>query len=510
MRRISMIRMKIGRSAPVGLATLLLALAGCLPIMPAGPVGVSTAAPVPASGLAGELAAIFADPVLAHAHIGAVFQSATTGETIFSLDSDRMFIPASNVKLLTGAVALTTLGPDYRFQTTVSLGGPVRGGVLEGPLVITGTGDPTFSDRFLPEARDAFRAWADSLKARGITRVAGGVIAVDTAFRGPPLGTGWAWDDLPAGYAAEYSALQFNENAIRVDVFPSSTTMSPAVVVLSPATQYVRVFNDTRTLPAGSFTAVRLERDPASSSIILIGDIAEDSDGLTEEVAVRDPVLYAATVIRETLREQGVWVEGPVLRYSPTDPSTAAVGAGTPAFVHLSPPLSEILAGTLKPSQNLIAESLLMAVGREIRGEGSAAAGVAAVDSLLRAWNIPDIRMRMVDGSGLSRYNLASPALLAAVLEKMDQSPYRDAWLAALPVSGWDGTLATRMRGPPLADRVVAKSGTLTGIRSLSGYLTTMSGERIIFSTMVNNHLQTGAVVDGVVEAALEAIATSR
>src|SRR5690606_2086949 len=111
--------------------------------------------------------------------------------------------------------------------------------------------------------------------------------------------------------------------------------------------------------------------------------------------------------------------------------------------------------------------------------------------------------MRMADGSGLSRYNLASPALLASLLERMDDSPYRDAWLSSLAVAGRDGTLAGRMRDPPLVDRVLAKSGTLSGIRSLSGYLTTSSGERIVFSTMVNNHLQTGAVVDGVVESAL-------
>jgi D-alanyl-D-alanine carboxypeptidase/D-alanyl-D-alanine-endopeptidase (penicillin-binding protein 4) len=361
----------VARLTRRALLSLVLAIAGCAPaagIPATGPGPV----PVPASDLAGRLAAIFADPVISHAHIGVLFRSLDTGETLYELEAEKMFIPASNVKILSGAAALATLGPDYRYRTTVSLGGPVQGGVLQGPLVITGAGDPTFSDRFHPDARDVFRAWADSLKARGITRVAGGVIAVDTAFGGPSLGSGWAWDDLAAGYAAEYSALQFNENVIDVDVFPSRTTLDPAVVVLTPATQYVRVLNDTRTMPAGSVTAIRLERDAASSSILLSGEIAADSEGLTETVSVRDPALYAATVIRDPLREPALMVEAPVVRYSPTDPSTAAVGAADPVFVHLSPPLWEILAGALKPSQNLIAETMLVAAGREMRGEGTA------------------------------------------------------------------------------------------------------------------------------------------
>src|SRR5690606_16403790 len=139
-------------------------------------------------------------------------------------------------------------------------------------------------------------------------------------------------------------------------------------------------------------------------------------------------------------------------------------GGAMALFEHRSPPLAEILAGTMKPSQNLIAETLLLTVGREIRGEGTAAGGIAVTDSLLRSWGLLETGMRMADGSGLSRYNLLTPALLADLLVLMDTSPYRDAWLAALAVSGRDGTLAARMRDPPLLDNVLAKSGTLSGI----------------------------------------------
>lgn len=500
-----------GRGMTAMALVLIATLSACMPMMAGPALGSAPASAThAASPLAAQLEEIFADPLLAHAQVGVAFRSLDSGETLYEREARRLFVPASNMKLVSGAAALWMLGPEYRYRTQIAAGGQIRNGVLDGPLIITGTGDPTFSDRFNEDSRDPIRMWADSLRARGITRVAGGVIAVDTAFYGPDLGPGWAWDDLDSGFSASFGALQFNENVITIDVFPSSTTLSPAIVVLSPSTQYVRILNDTRTMPAGSQTAIQLERDPASSAILLTGQIAADSEGLDAVVAVRDPALYAATVIRETLREEGVLVEGPALRYSPVDPSTAAVGAAMPLFEHHSPRLAEILAGTMKPSQNLIAETLLLTTGREIRGQGTTAAGVAVADSLLRSWNILETGMRMVDGSGLSRYNLLSPSLLLDLLELMDDSPYRESWLSSLAVGGRDGTLAGRMRDPPLLDSVAAKSGTLTGIRSLSGYLTTESGERIAFSVMVNNHLQTGSMVDGVVERALELVATSR
>jgi D-alanyl-D-alanine carboxypeptidase/D-alanyl-D-alanine-endopeptidase (penicillin-binding protein 4) len=286
--------------------------------------------------------------------------------------------------------------------------------------------------------------------------------------------------------------------------------LQPAIVVLTPGTQYVRVINDTRTMPPGSITALRLTRDESTSTLFLSGEIASDTAGVVRTVAVRNPSLYVANVIRETLREQGISIEGPPVHYTALDPNSPELIGTQPIFVHRSAPLSEILAAMMKASQNLIAETVLLAVGHQMRGEGSAAAGIAVVDSLLRAWEIPHRQLRMADGSGMSRYDLVSAALLTDVLARMDRTAHRDTWLASLPVAGRDGTLANRMRDPPLIDRVLAKTGTLSGVRTLSGYLTTVRGERIVFSIIVNNHMQGAAAADRVAEEALRLIAESR
>jgi D-alanyl-D-alanine carboxypeptidase/D-alanyl-D-alanine-endopeptidase (penicillin-binding protein 4) len=195
------------------------------------------------------------------------------------------------------------------------------------------------------------------------------------------------------------------------------------------------------------------------------------------------------------------------MRFSELEQFDPTVRYAVSLFVHLSPPLREILPGMMKPSQNVIAETLLLTMGRELRDESTARGGTAVVDSLLKAWEISPSLHRMEDGSGLSRYNLASPALLVGVLERMDQSEFREDWLASLPIAGRDGTIADRMRDPPLLDQVLAKTGTLSGIRALSGYLTGRRGERLVFSILVNNHVVSSADADRVTEAALVRIA---
>ncbi|MQA92086.1 MAG: D-alanyl-D-alanine carboxypeptidase/D-alanyl-D-alanine-endopeptidase [Gemmatimonas sp.] len=500
----------IGRTGRVALVMWmgLVGAVACAPFMGSG----STASPeATAPGvLAAEIDAILAVPEFEDAHWGVVIRSLESGEVVYTRNADRLFVPASNMKLVTGAAALETLGEEYRYRTTLSAGGPISDGAIEGPLVVTGTGDPTFSTRFLADSRDAFRAWADSLRARGVTRVAGAVIGVDTAFVDPPLGTGWMWDDLTTSSSAEFGALQFNEGIVDVDLFPSQTTLEPAVIVLTPPTQYVRVMNDTRTLPLGSVTTLSIEREEAGPGIIVRGEIASGDTGESRSVAVRDPGLYLASVVRETLRESGIAVEGPAIHYSAIGIDDQQLVTATEIFSYFSPPLSEILPGMMKPSQNQIAETLLRTVGREIGGEGSASGGVAVIDSLFSAWNLDQQTFRMADGSGLSRYDLLSPELLVELLTHMDASPYRDLWLESLPVAGRDGTLEDRMRDPPLVDRVLAKTGSLSGVRALSGYLTAPSGERFVFSIIANNYLAPSSSVDRVVESILQMVATIR
>jgi D-alanyl-D-alanine carboxypeptidase/D-alanyl-D-alanine-endopeptidase (penicillin-binding protein 4) len=493
-------------SIPVALM-LALSLGGCATLAPGSGPGASTG---PDARLSLALDSIFADTALAHAHIGIEVRDARTGETLYERNSDRLFVPASNLKLITAAAALEGLGPDFVFRTEIATAGTIRDGVLHGNLVVRGAGDPTLSERFYDDPRDVFRTWADSLRTHGITRIAGSIVGVDSAFPDAGLGAGWSWDDLDTYYAAEYGALQYNEGAIRVEVFPGRETGAPAVVVLHPATQYVQIANRTVTGPPGSETAISFGREEVGPGFVISGGIAADTTSIGRDVAVRYPTLFFLTGLREALRDAGIVVEGPAMDADELPLDDLTVRRALLLFTHVSLPLREILPGMMKPSQNWIAETLLLTVGRELRGEGTARAGTIAIDSMMAAWGLDEAELNMADGSGLSRYNLVSPDLIADLLGSMQTSAHSDVWLASLPVGGEDGTLERRMREPPLLRNVRAKTGSLSGVRALSGYLDTASGARIIFSTVVNNHARTAATVDRMVEAALARIAADR
>lgn len=491
------------RSVRCGWLLVLGLLAGCAPAVSSRP-----AVPAPGVQLARDLDSIFADSSLAHAHWGIAVRS-LQGEWLYRRQPDKLFLPASNMKLVTGAVALEALGPEFRFRTQVFAAGPVRDGTLRGDLLVRGAGDPTFSARFGGDPRAPFRAWADSLRARGITRIAGGIVGIDSVFDQIPLGSGWAWDDLDAYYAAEISGLGFNEGVVDVSVFPSRTVGAPGVVSLDPPTSYVRVINRTVTVPAGQPGTLGVSREPAGPGIVVTGQIPADTS-LVKTTAIRDPTLFFVNVLRETLRDAGIVVEGPAVDADEFPDGVSGTGPVLPLFTHQSVPLREILPAFLKPSQNQMGEMLLRTLGGRLRGTGTARAGAAVVDSVIATWGLDPGQLVMADGSGLSRYNLVAPDLLIALLDHMVRGPYRDVWYAALPVAGRDGTLRSRLQGTPAEARVFAKTGTLSHVRALSGYAFTADGEPVLFSVLVNNHARSSRDVDRIVDAALVHIVNFR
>ena len=463
----------------------------------------------PASGRLGEeIATVFQDTAFEHAHWGVVVRSLDSGETLHTQNAAKLFMPASNMKLVTGAAVLEGLGPDFRYRTEVIAAGPIRNGVLEGDLLVVGEGDPTFSTRFGGDPRAAFRSWADSLRAHGVERISGAVVGIDTAFAQPSLGEGWAWDDLDYAYSAPFSALQLNDGVIRVNVFPARSVGSPALISVDPPTGYTRILNGIATVAPGVPPQIAVEREADGPGLILGGEIPADTLMVERTVAVREPTRFFVTVLRETLRETGIEVEGfAVLPGDRVHETEAMLGVPAPLFVHQSPPLLEMLPLMLKPSQNQIAEMMLRTLGRKLRGEGSAEAGEAAVDSILTSWELSPEELIMADGSGLSRYNFVAPELLIGLLTRMTRSPNWEVWYAALPVAGIDGTLAGRMQGTPAEGNVHAKTGTLSNVRALSGYVTTQAGERMVFSMIVNNSRLSSRDADRLVDAALARIA---
>ncbi|HEU0298576.1 MAG TPA: D-alanyl-D-alanine carboxypeptidase/D-alanyl-D-alanine-endopeptidase [Longimicrobium sp.] len=484
------------------LAPLLLALAAaCTPA--ARPAAVPAPAPAPdeRSTVAAALDSIFDDPALAHAHWGVLVRSLDRGETLYARNAGRMFVPASNMKIVTAVAALEALGYDYRYATRVAASGEVRDGVLHGDLIVIGGGDPTISERFHGDVRTVFRAWADSLRAHGVRRITGAVIGNDDVFDDQALGRGWAWDDVESSYSAEVSGLQLNEGFVTVRVAPAPGQRAAAVTTRPVSDEWVPVAGNVWTTAADSAAAVSVSRADSLSAVVVSGTLPADT-AVEREVSVRNNTRFFAAVLRQALLEAGIGVGGRSLD-ADDDPARGKPARHTVLFTHTSPPMRDILPAFLKPSQNQIGEILLKTLGAELRGMGTAGAGVAAIDSMVAAWGLPRRLLSQADGSGLSRYNLVAPAFLVALLEHESRSPLFMVFDGALPLAGREGTLASRMRGTPLESHVRAKTGTLSGVRSLSGYLTTAAGERLVFSMIVNHHTLSARDADRVAEAAL-------
>jgi len=437
-----------------------------------------------------DLDAILADPGLGGADVGLVVRT-LDGETLYNRSGDRRQQPASNAKLVTSAVAMELLGPDYRFDTTAAASGPVAGGVLDGDLYLRGTGDPTML------ATD-YDALAAQVAAAGVTTVSGGLVADDTWFDTVRLGYGWAWDDEPYYYSAQTSALtaapdtDYDAGSIIVNVAPGAEG-APAVVTTEPPTDYVTIQNTAVTGAAGAEAAVTVDRVHGANTITVSGSIPADGAPTKEWMAVWEPTGYAAALFRAALGAHGVTVTGPT------------TGGATPAdatrlAAHESMPLVELAVPFLKLSNNMHAEILMKAIGRKAADDGSWHAGVEAVAATLPNLGIDPATVSLVDGSGLSRMDQIAPDQLASLLVAASGKPWFAQWYAALPIAGnpdrlVGGTLRNRMRGTPAEGNVHAKTGSLTGVSSLSGYVDSASGERLVFSMVTNNTIGLDAKV---------------
>jgi len=491
----------------VALATVAGALAGC----GSGIRGTRPArAPAPATAmhtraaLRSAIDSMITAPQFRNAHWGVLIVHPTTGDTLYSHNAGKLFMPASNQKLLTAAVALAQLGPDFRFLTTFAVrpfgeGPPVRDGVLQGDLVVIGRGDPTVSDHMLGDAMAALRAAADSLAARGVRRVAGRLVRGGDAFPDANYGYGWAWDDFEYAYSAGVDELIFNEGFSRVVVRAGARPGDRPVAQLAPAPYpAMRVVATTVAAPvtrgAGDLppdsgrtptTSLSVVTDPEYGPSVT-GTIAV-GDSATLTVAHRDVAAAYLAALSVALGERGIALGGGTdARVTAAVPVTGAAPLDT-LFSLASPPLREVLPHLQKPSQNQIAEVLLKTLGLERTGVGSADSGRRVIESQLVAWGADPEGFAVRDGSGLSRHDYVSPETVVRVLEAMRRSPDFAAYYDALPIAGVDGTIATRMRGTPAQGNVHAKTGYVDRARSLSGYVHAADGELLLFSLLCNN-----------------------
>jgi D-alanyl-D-alanine carboxypeptidase/D-alanyl-D-alanine-endopeptidase (penicillin-binding protein 4) len=446
-----------------------------------------------------------------------LIQSLDNGQVLYRRRADHLFMPASNQKLLTGAVALARLGADYRFRTPVLAAGARRGDTLDGNLVVLGRGDPTLSQRAAggTDILAALRPWADSLRARGIRVITGAVRGDGSHFPDPFLGEGWMWDDLPASYSAPVGALMFNEAFAAVTLTPGPRAGDPATARLEPADAPLRVFSSVTTVPADSNVSdVRWTRGFFTDSVALWGRVSAGRAPLRFEVAVQDPTRYFERALAQALREAGIVLLGDGSRRadrgSSDGRSSPLVPGSDTLFTWTSPRLDSILKLLEKPSQNQIAEMLVRTLGTLRGGVAGFDSGRAVIRETLLGWGVPEDAYVFADGSGMSRYNYVAPSAIAAVLTAMARHPSFTAFYDALPVAGVDGTIARRMAGTRAQGNVHAKTGSISNARTLSGYVTTADGERLVFVLMANHFTVPSRVVDRTQDWILERLANFR
>jgi D-alanyl-D-alanine carboxypeptidase/D-alanyl-D-alanine-endopeptidase (penicillin-binding protein 4) len=450
-----------------------------------------------------------AQPKFSNAHWGILIVDPERGDTIYSRNAGKLFMPASNQKLVTGSVALTLLGPDYQFRTAYAARGPIEGGVLRGDLVVIGRGDPSMSDHMRGDVMQALRAVPDSLRAHEVRYVSGQLLRAGDAFPDSWHGFGWAWDDFDFAYSAGVDELFFNEGMFQVTLRGGQREGARATTSVRPDIGYpslramlttVRRQDSVRAAD-GTMRPPRLRSPSASmdsaTNVVTIKGEMYPNDSTTIDVAYRDPGLAYLHAIRKTLADQALTVEGGLDSRPPRD----TVAQLDTLFVMKSPPLREILPALEKPSQNQIAEILFKTLGLERTGVGSADSGRAVIERQLTAWGIAPASFAVRDGSGLSRHDYIAPDAIVRVLDVMRKSPNFAAFREALPLAGVDGTIANRMRGTAAAGNVHAKTGFVDKARSLSGYVTTANGRVLIFSLLCNNWTTTSREVDQVADA---------
>lgn len=448
----------------------------------------------------------FNDSLFASAHWGALIKSLKTGETWYSLNSSKMFMPASNEKILTGASALLKLGPEFTFDTYLCYRGNIVDSALDGDLVVFGNGDPTLYDRFFRDPRDLFNSWANMLLERGIKKITGDIIGDDEAFGSDTLGFGWSFDGLDSWYSAEVGALQLNENYIDLKIIPPKMESDSVKIIPNLPSKFYKIINNMTVEDTGR-TQINFTRELGTNNIIFTGLIKRGS----REVMVSPTLTYLTqfyvTVLKEVFENRGIKVEGKpvscrVLQEWNHKPEDFQL-----IDDHKSAPLKDILTGMLKRSQNLYAETLVRTLGWKETGLGSFKNGKKIVEEELESFGVKPGSYRYMDGSGLSRYDYVSPEQLTAVLTGMWKGKEHDIWYNALPIAGTDGTLSNRMRGTAAAGNVHAKTGTISNVRSLSGYVTTADGEPLVFSFIVNGHLQTAKETEDLTDSVLEMLA---
>ena len=417
--------------------------------------------------------------------------SLDTGRTLYEHHADRLMSPASNSKLYTGALALETLGGDYHFKTPIRATAKVdASGTLAGNLIISGRGDPSWKATRFTAIFDPF---VTALTNAGVKLVTGDLVADTTFFHGPPTGGSWTVEDLSDTEGAEISALTLADNVAQIRVTPGSSVGAACQLALDPPDTVLNLINLTTTIATGGVAHVEYQKAPGTNDFYILGQLPQDASGLVLDTPVTTPARWFGHALKAALASHGIVLQGGVRvvawpdRLPWSEQDLSAVGEVA------SPPLRELVYAFMKPSQNLETDLVFDHVGELSRTASTPAwissegLAVRALDRFLAHHGVP-ADVHFDEGSGLSRNNLTSANATVALLTLMSTNRWAADYYAALPIAGVDGTLRNRMKHSPAYRKVHAKTGTLHWVNSLSGYVTSAAGEKLVFSLMLNRY----------------------
>jgi D-alanyl-D-alanine carboxypeptidase/D-alanyl-D-alanine-endopeptidase (penicillin-binding protein 4) len=454
----------------------------------------SLAANRAAAKFAASAESLLGTPPTSKGEWGILIVDAESGETLYEQNADKYFVPASNMKLFTTALALAKLGPEYRFRTTLETRGAISSdGVLNGDLALVGRGDPNLSNRKFPyELKEEFDGpqekamveLADALVSKGVKEISGDVIADDSYFPRERYPNGWEIDDMVWEYGAAVSAIVVDDNTAALTLTPGEQAGNPVQAAVTPATPDFTVENEVMTSAADVKSDLTLTREPGANLVVVKGTLPAKSTPRKLVLAIEEPAQHAAVLLKRMLVDRGIRVGG-VARAQHL--RTESSGEPVVLAEHLSVPLGDAVKLINKISQNLHTEMLLRTAARQSGPWATTEDMLKVPADFYATAGIEPGDVIQTDASGLSRHDLVTPRAIVTLLGFAQKQPWFGPYYASLPVAGQDGTLEDRMKNTPAAGRIHAKTGSVEHVRTLSGFAETPSGRRLIFSFLSNN-----------------------
>ncbi len=453
-----------------------------------------------------EINKLKADSTLEHASWGITVISAKTGNIIASHNSEQSLIPASTLKALTTGAALDILGSNFKFLTRIAYSGEfdTKTGILNGDVYIIGGGDPSLGSKYFKGQGEILNQWVDTLKGKGIKKITGSIIADGSIFEYNPTPPQWIWADIGNYYGAGASGLSYKDNTFTIRFNSGSTGTTTQISSTDPVIANLELKNNV--IAKGTFDSAYVYGTPFNYQYFCEGAIPPNKINFKVKAAMPDPALFCAQSFSEILQKSGIEINSKPTTIRLLEGKTSSV-VKKELFVHQSPTLDKIVYWINQKSVNLYAEHLLKYLGYSQKGNGSNHSGIGVLKEYCANNSISTSGIYLYDGSGLARANVINTAAQAEIMYRLSQQKEFKTFYNSLPLAGKTGSLKYMFKGTIAEGNLRAKSGSFTGVRAYTGYVTSKNGELLCFSVIVNNYIGSARLIKKKLEGLLIAIA---